>query len=180
MRGKATQVEKGVEGMTRPIEALAAEFKHEAKTTRRMLERLPEGKADWKPHPKSMSLGRLSMHLSEIPGFFSAILGGDELAIDGFSPNPRVAAGSAEALAAFDASTAAFAEKLATFPDARLGEIWRFKIGGRVAAELPRIAAIRALVLSHSIHHRGQLSVYLRLLDVPVPGSYGPSADDKR
>jgi uncharacterized damage-inducible protein DinB len=145
-----------------------------------MLERLPEGKSDWKPHPKSMSLGRLAMHLGEIPGFFSAILDGDELAIDGFSPNPRVAKGSAEALAVFDANTAKLAGKLAAFPEERLGEIWRFRIAGRVAAELPRIAALRALVLSHSIHHRGQLSVYLRLLDVAVPGSYGPSADDKK
>jgi uncharacterized damage-inducible protein DinB len=160
-------------------ESTLAEFTKEAQTTRRMLERFPEGKGDWKPHEKSMSLGRLAMHISEIPGFFSGIFDADELALGGGSREPRIAHSAAEALSVFDASAAAFTEKLSQFPDARLLEIWRFTVGGRVALELPRIAAIRAMVLSHSIHHRGQLSVYLRLLDVAVPGSYGPSADDK-
>jgi uncharacterized damage-inducible protein DinB len=162
-----------------PGEAILAEFKHEAKATRRMLELLPDGKGDWKPHVKSMSLGRLAMHLGEIPGFFCGILDGDELQAGG-QREPRVARSSADAVAAFDTSCAAFAEKLSKFPEARLWELWRLKVGEHVAVELPRIAAIRAMVLSHSIHHRGQLSVYLRLLDIPVPGAYGPSADDKR
>jgi uncharacterized damage-inducible protein DinB len=160
-------------------ESILVEFTHEAQTTRRMLERLPEGKGDWKPHDKSMSLGRLAMHLAELPGFFSAIFDGDELVGGGGKREPRVARSSAEALAVFDASAATFAEKLRRCADARLLETWRFKVGDRVIMELPRVAAVRTLVLSHSIHHRGQLSVYLRLLDVPVPGSYGPSADDK-
>ena len=160
-------------------ESILAEFTHEAQTTRRMLERLPEGKTDWKPHEKSMSLGRLAMHLCEIPGFFSAIFDGDELAAGGGNREPRIARSSAEALSVFDASTTAFTDKLSGFPDARLLETWRFKVGDRVVLEVPRVAAIRAMVLSHSIHHRGQLSVYLRLLDLPVPGCYGPSADDK-
>lgn len=160
-------------------ESILAEFTQEAQTTRKMLERLPEGKADWKPHEKSMSLGRLAMHISEIPGFFSAIFDGDEFDRGAGNREPRIARSSAEALSVFDASVAAFTEKLSRFPDARLLDTWRFKFGGRVVLELPRIAAIRAMVLSHSIHHRGQLSVYLRLLDVPIPGAYGPSADDK-
>jgi uncharacterized damage-inducible protein DinB len=154
------------------------EFEREAKTTRRMLERLPDGKADWRPHEKSMSLGRLAMHLGGIPGFFAAILEGDELVIDEVARTPRIAASSAEAVEAFDAATSAFAGKLSRLPEEKLLESWRFKVRGRVVAELPRITAIRTMVLSHSIHHRGQLSVYLRLLDVPVPGCYGPSADD--
>ncbi len=161
-------------------ESFVTEFEAEAKTTRRMLERLPEGKADWKPHEKSMSLGRLAMHLAEIPGFFSAILDGDELVAGGPKREPRVARSSAEALAVFDVSTTTFADKLRAFPGERLQETWRLRAGDRVALELPRAAAIRTLVLSHSIHHRGQLSVYLRLLDVAVPGAYGPSADEKR
>jgi len=166
--------------MATQVEALLAEFDKEAKATRRMLERLPDGKGDWKPHPKSMSLGRLAMHLAEIPGTFTSILDRDERVVDGPPTTPRVAANAADALATFDANTAKFAETLASFPDFRLGETWRFRVGGRVALEAPRAVAIRALLLSHSIHHRGQLSVYLRLLDVAVPGSYGPSADEKR
>jgi len=166
--------------MVTMVEALAAEFANECKTTRRMLERLPDGKADWKPHPRSMALGRLAMHLAEIPGTFTSVLESDECVIAGPSSNPRVAANAAEALAVFDANTARFAEKLAKLPDSRLGETWRFKFGGHLVMEAPRAAGIRAVVLSHSIHHRGQLSVFLRLLDVPVPGSYGPSADEKR
>ena len=161
------------------VESLVAEFAREAQTTRRMLERLPEGKADWKPHEKSMSLGRLAMHLAELPGFFSAILDGDEMVGGKGGREPRVASSSSEAVAVFDASTATFAEKLRRCPEARLLEAWRFKVGDRVIMEVPRGAAIRTLVLSHSIHHRGQLSVYLRLLEVPVPPSYGPTADEK-
>jgi uncharacterized damage-inducible protein DinB len=160
-------------------ESILAEFTKEAQTTRRMLERLPEGKGDWKPHEKSMTLGRLAMHLAEIPGFFSGIFTGDELVRTVGGREPRIAHSSAEALEAFDASVAAFTGKLKGFPDARMNESWRLKVGDRVALELPRAAAVRAMVLSHSIHHRGQLSVYLRLLNVPVPGAYGPSADDK-
>ncbi len=159
-------------------ESILAEFAKEAQTTRKMLERLPEGKADWKPHAKSMSLGRLAMHISEIPGFFSGIFDADEL-VGGKPREPRIAHSSAEAQSVFDASAAKFTEKLRQCSEARLLETWRFKVGDRVALELPRIAAIRALVLSHSIHHRAQLGVYLRLLDVPIPGSYGPSADEK-
>jgi uncharacterized damage-inducible protein DinB len=160
-------------------ESILAEFTREAQTTRRMLERLPEGKGDWKPHEKSMSLGRLAMHLGEIPGFFSGIFDGEELVRTPGNAPPRVAQSSADALSVFDVSVAKFSEKLGRFPDARLLEPWRFKVGDQVALELPRVGAIRAMVLSHSIHHRGQLSVYLRLLDIPVPGAYGPSADDK-
>jgi uncharacterized damage-inducible protein DinB len=159
-------------------EPILAEFTREAQTTRRMLERLPDGKTDWKPHEKSMSLGRLAMHLAELPGFYSAIFDTDEL-VGGGARERRVAGSSAEALAVFDASTATFAAKLKRCPDARLVEPWRFRVGERVIFEVPRLAAVRNLVLSHSIHHRGQLSVYLRLLNVPVPGSYGPSADEK-
>ena len=166
--------------MATMVETLAAEFDKEMKTTRRMLERLPDGKADWRPHPKSMSLGRLAMHLAEIPGGFASILDAEERVVDGPSPNPRVAAGAAEALATFDANTAKFADKLAKLSDARLGDTWRFKFAGHLVLEAPRAVAIRTLVLSHSIHHRGQLSVFLRLLDIPVPGAYGPSADEKR
>ena len=160
-------------------EAILAEFTREAQITRRLLERLPEGKADWKPHAKSMSLGRLAMHLCEFPSFFSAIFDADELVGGGRPGEPRVARTSGEALAAFDAATDQFTAKLAGCPEARLLALWRFKVGDHVVMEVPRAAAIRALVLSHSIHHRAQLGVYLRLLDVPLPAVYGPSAEEK-
>jgi uncharacterized damage-inducible protein DinB len=159
-------------------EALQQEFSSETRLTRRLLERLPDGKADWKPHPKSMALGRLAAHLGEIPAFFRATLEGD-LVVEGFGGERRVVRSADEALALFDAGSAAFAETLAATDDARLQETWRFIFGGRVVMERPRYAAVRELVLSHSIHHRGQLGVYLRLLDVPLPSVYGPSADER-
>ncbi len=163
--------------MKRLIDPLLAEFHHEAHTTRRLLERLPDDKLGWKPHEKSMTLGKLATHLAEIPAFFTSILDAESTSAGGGAARPA-AASREEILAAFEHATATFAATLGERTDAQMLERWRFVRGEQVIVELPRVAAVRALVLSHSIHHRGQLSVYLRLLDIPVPRIYGPSADE--
>jgi uncharacterized damage-inducible protein DinB len=159
-------------------EPLVTEFKLEARTTRRMLERVPGDRLAWRPHPKSMALGRLAMHLAEIPGWAGSILSHDELVIDGkFSPHEPAAV--AEVLEAFDRNVAGFAELLGAQDNARMLASWRMRAGERVVLEAPRAAMVRSAVLSHIVHHRGQLSVYLRLLEIPLPAVYGPTADER-
>jgi len=163
--------------MMRIAEPVLAEFKLAAKTTRRMLERLPPERLAWKPHAKSMSLGRLAMHLAGIPGWARVILDQDELVLTGPTPTPEPGS-VAEVLDAFDRHAASFGELLGAQDNARMLAKWRMRAGDRVVVEAPRAAMIRSAVLSHIVHHRGQLSVYLRLLDVPLPPVYGPSADE--
>ena len=159
-------------------EPLAAELQREAATTRKMLERVPEDKFGWKPHEKSMPLGRLAGHVAELPTLVAPVLKQDELdfATGNFQPlNPSSVA---ELLERFDGNVAAAAELLKDQTDERMHETWRLRSGDRVFVELPRVAVIRSMVLNHIVHHRGQLSVYLRLLDVPLPSVYGPTADE--
>jgi uncharacterized damage-inducible protein DinB len=159
-------------------DALLGELVHEAATTRRMLERTPMAKADWKPHTKSMTLGRLASHIAEIPGFMGPIVNREELAMDMANYKPKVYSNVQELLAGFDATVDEAKKALHGKTDAELMVLWRFKAGNKVIFELPRVAAIRTMILSHLIHHRGQLSVYLRLNEVPLPSVYGPSADE--
>lgn len=157
---------------------LAAEMRQEAKTTRRLLERVPEASFDWKPHEKSMTLGRLAAHVAELPELIIPALTQDELdfASGDFKPfNPTSAA---ELLEKFDRNVEAAASLLEKQPDASMGDKWRLRSGDRVLFEMPRAAVVRFVGLNHVVHHRGQLSVYLRLLDVPLPSIYGPSADE--
>ena len=161
-------------------ETLAAELQQEAKTTRRLLERVPEASFGWKPHEKSMSLGRLAGHVAELPSLVVAALSGDELdfAAGGFQPfNPS---STAELVEKFDANIKAATEALKNQPDERMGEKWKLRSGDHVLFEMPRALVVRFVGLNHVVHHRGQLSVYLRLLDVPLPSIYGPSADEGR
>jgi uncharacterized damage-inducible protein DinB len=161
-------------------ESLAAEMRQEAKTTRRLLERVPEESLGWKPHEKSMTLGRLAGHLAELPALVVAALSGEELdfAACGFVPfNPS---STAELVEKFDSSVNAAAGLLESQPDDRMGEKWKLRNGDHVLFEMPRAAVVRFVGLNHVVHHRGQLSVYLRLLDVPLPSIYGPSADEGR
>jgi uncharacterized damage-inducible protein DinB len=161
-------------------ESLAAEMRQEAKTTRRLLERVPEESLGWKPHEKSMTLGRLAGHLAELPALVVAALSGEELdfAAGGFVPfNPS---STAELVEKFDSSVNAAAGLLESQPDDRMGEKWKLRNGDHVLFEMPRAAVVRFVGLNHVVHHRGQLSVYLRLLDVPLPSIYGPSADEGR
>ena len=158
-------------------DVLLAEYDHEMGTTRRLLERIPDAQLAWKPHEKSMSLGGLATHLANIPNWGGAILGGPSFDL-ATSPANLTARGSvAEILSAFDEATKGARGKMNVDDAEYLGQ-WALKRGDQVMFSMPRSAAFRTFVLNHLIHHRGQLSVYLRLNNVPVPAIYGPSADE--
>ena len=159
------------------IDALLPEFDHEMGTTRRLLERVPDGCLGWKPHQKSMSLGRLATHIAEISQWGDLTLNQTEYDMSG-PYTPREEASTAAILALFDKSVASFRATLASKGDAELMVPWTFKAGGKVMFTMPRVAVLRSMVFSHLVHHRGQLSVYLRLQNVPLPAIYGPSADE--
>lgn len=164
---------------TTAIERLAKELEHEAKTTRRFLERVPLDRADWRPHPKSESVGRLAAHLVQCLGWVESIFSSDGLDFDPARATSASTESTAALLADFDAAVARSLAALRAASDADLERPWRFSYLGHPIFERPRRLVVRDFSLSHLIHHRGQLSVYLRLLEVPVPGAYGPSADDK-
>src|SRR5215216_638074 len=159
-------------------EALAAEMRQEAKTTRRLLERVPEESFGWKPHEKSMSLGRLAAHVAELPELIIPALTKDELDFAAGEFKPFEPKTTADLLEKFDRNISAAAEALQKQPDERMGEKWKLRSGDHVLFEMPRALVVRFVGLNHVIHHRGQLSVYLRLLDVPLPSIYGPTADE--
>jgi uncharacterized damage-inducible protein DinB len=160
------------------IDSLLTEFEHEARTTRKHLERLPGDKLDWRPHEKSFTARGLASHIVECVGWGDAIFGKDEFNIDPRTYESYEAASVEDLLATFDQKVASSKQALAGATDAALTGLWRFKVMGKTRFERPRAAVFRDFTLSHLIHHRGQFSVYLRLLDVAVPGSYGPTADE--
>jgi uncharacterized damage-inducible protein DinB len=158
-------------------DGLLAEFDHEMGTTRKLLERVPDDKLSWKPHEKSMSMGGLATHLANLPTWGGTILNEMSFDLAEAPPNLQEKASRAEILKAFDESTKqtrAWLDK----SDPELFAMWALKRAGQEMFSLPRVAAFRTFVLYHIVHHRGQLSVYLRLNDVPVPSIYGPSADE--
>jgi len=160
-------------------EPLAEELRREAATTRRMLERVPEDRLAWKPHEKSMTLGRLAGHIAELPSLFAFTLTQDEVDFATGNYQPFVASSVAGLLEKFDENVARAAELLRSRADDEyLMQTWRMKGNGQVLFEMPRAAVLRTMGLNHIIHHRGQLSVYLRLLGVPLPSVYGPTADE--
>jgi uncharacterized damage-inducible protein DinB len=161
-------------------DAFLPEFDHEMGTTRRLLERAPEQEFGWKPHSKSMSLGELTAHLANIPTWCSLILGHSvfDIASVPEDARPKPSTSRAALLAAFDEKIAAARASLAACGDAEMLATWTLKHGKQEIFTMPRAGAIRSFVMSHMIHHRGQLSVYLRLKDVPLPPIYGPSADE--
>jgi uncharacterized damage-inducible protein DinB len=159
------------------IDALLPEFDHEMTLTRKLLERVPEDQFDWKPHAKSMSLGVLSSHLASLPTFAAVTMRGSELDVSGFAP-PATARSRPELLATFDGTVAAARAALAGRTDAELMAPWTLKNGTHTIFSMPKAGVVRSLVLNHIVHHRGQLTVYLRLRDVPLPSIYGPSADE--
>ncbi|HTX41470.1 MAG TPA: DinB family protein [Acidobacteriaceae bacterium] len=160
-------------------ELLRLEFDEEAASTRKMLERVPEASLGWKPHEKSMTLGRLASHVADLPNRCAAIVDHDEL-VRPVNYTPFAAGSAKELVERFDSASAEARRALGELGDEQLAATWTIKFGERTIASLPRAMALRRVFLDHLIHHRGQLSVYLRLLDVPVPGMYGPSADDAR
>jgi uncharacterized damage-inducible protein DinB len=162
-------------------DALVPEFDHEMATTRRVLDRVPQAQFTWRPHDKSMSLGELSNHLAQIPFWCTATLRAPSLDLatieDGARPkNPD----SHDALLqGFDQRVTAARALLAHTTDAELMAPWTLKHGDQEFFTMPRVMVLRSFVLNHTIHHRGQLSVYLRLNNIPVPPIYGPTADEQ-
>ncbi|HTS02743.1 MAG TPA: DinB family protein [Thermoanaerobaculia bacterium] len=165
----------------RMIEPLLMEFDRECSTTRKVLSRVPGDKLSWKPHAKSYSLGQLANHIAGLPHWIGGSLlpGEFDTAKGGGDFSPKEAVSTEAVLKTFDESVAAAKAAMAQLDDGRAMGAWKLRHGDKVMLEMPRIALVRTILLNHSIHHRGQLSVYLRLLDVPVPAIYGPSADEK-
>jgi uncharacterized damage-inducible protein DinB len=160
--------------------ALLPEYDHEMATTRRLLERVPEAEFGWKPHEKSMSLGELSAHLANLPRWGELILAETSFDLATLPQTRRAVPASGVALLnEFDTKAGAARAALASKTDAELTAPWTLVSGGQQVFTLPRISALRTFVISHSIHHRGQLSVYLRLRNVAVPPIYGPTADEQ-
>jgi uncharacterized damage-inducible protein DinB len=162
----------------RVIDWLATQFDNETKTTRRHLERLPSDKLEWRPHEKSYTAIALASHLVECLNWTTEIFTKNELVFDPATFKPYIAASTSELLEAFEKSVADGKRVLEGVTDEAGMQPWSLIFGGRTLFERPRIDVFRDFTLSHLIHHRGQFSVYLRLLNVPVPGSYGPTADE--
>jgi len=163
-------------------EALLQEFDQEMATTRKLLVAAPERDAAWKPHPRSFSLGDLTVHIANMIGWVAPTLEDTEFNLNPPGGTPWVPPtwqSSATMLGAFDANVAEARAAIEATSDADFMVPWSLKSGDQTLMTLPRIAVLRTFVLSHVIHHRGQLSVYLRLRDVPVPSIYGQSADEK-
>jgi uncharacterized damage-inducible protein DinB len=158
-------------------QSLLAEFETQAPITRRFLERLPEDKLTWKPHEKSMSAGQLAYHLAFIPGGVIRFVQNNPVQAPDFAGFPQPASRQ-EILAKYDESIAAVRDLLPKFDDATMRETWRMVSGGREVLAQPRGEFLRDVMFSHWYQHRGQFCVYLRLLNVAVPASWGPSADE--
>ncbi len=161
---------------------LLPEFDQEMATTRRVLERVPEDKLDWKPHAKSMSLGQLASHLAQLPAWSASIFGADEFDFrppDGPEFTMADCKSRGELVALFDDSVGHARAAISGARDETLDSLWTLKAAEHTMFSSPRFTVYRGFGMNHMIHHRAQLSVYLRLLDVPVPGIYGPSADEQ-
>ncbi len=161
--------------------ALLPEFDYEMAHTRRTLDRVPDDKFDWTPHEKSMKLGALASHLANIPTWAVLAINQDSFNMapkDAPPPRTPPANSRAEALEAFDRNVSQARDAIAAASDEDLREPWSLLSGDRTVLTLPRIAVLRSFVMNHTIHHRAQLGVYLRLNDIPVPSIYGPSADE--
>jgi uncharacterized damage-inducible protein DinB len=159
------------------IDGLLAELEQEAETTRRVLERMPQEYLSWRPHPKSFSLGQLALHVATVPGNVAELAAVDTVPEPPSFVQPE-AATAAELVPALLESIARAKRALGGFDDARMNAIWRLQMGGRDLMAMPRVALVRAIMLNHWYHHRGQLLVYLRLLNQSVPSVYGPTADE--
>lgn len=155
---------------------LLPEFDQEMTNTRALLECVPEDKFAWKPHEKSMTMGRLASHVAEMPTWAVYTISQDKLELTP-EMKPFSASTKKELIDAFSANIASARKAIAGASDEDLGKTWSLIYGGKPVMTMPRAAVLRTMVMSHIIHHRGQLSVYLRLNNIPIPGMYGPSAD---
>jgi uncharacterized damage-inducible protein DinB len=160
------------------LDSLLNELYQEATVTRRILERVPGDRLEWRPHPKSMSLGQLAMHVASIPGNLSRLVQADEFDASQANFTPPTPTSAEEILNAHDASLRAAQDYLGGVDEQTARESWRLTFNGKEIFTAPRGGVIRSLMMNHWYHHRGQLSVYLRLLDVPIPVIYGRSADE--
>lgn len=161
-----------------PAQLLFADLAQEIAATRRVLERVPDGRTEWRPHDKSMTLGRLATHIAELPRFATTILSTDELDFGASGYTPVTLAMTAEIVALFDAESAKMRAAIDAMTWEAVGQRWVMRGGGQVWIDGQKGELMRTFGLSHIAHHRAQLGVYLRLLDVAVPGVYGPSADE--
>ena len=159
-------------------QALLPEFDQEMKTTRRILENTQTEKLTWKPHNKSFSFGDLATHVANLASWGTTIMGSDELDIGGNFPRPQIES-TQDILDLFDKNVADTRAALAAASDQDFMKPWTLRKGDHKIFTLPKVAVVRTMVMNHVIHHRGQLSVYLRLNDIPVPSIYGPSADEQ-
>jgi uncharacterized damage-inducible protein DinB len=158
------------------VDTMLMELDQEAQTTKRVLDRIPEDKLSWKPHQKAFSLGQLALHIASVPASVTAAAVPDTVEVPSFSqPEPK---SRQEVLDTFSKSLESAKAALKKMDDARLNSTWSLTKNGKVLMSVPRIAFLRSILMNHNYHHRGQLSVYLRMLDVPVPSIYGPSADE--
>ncbi len=159
------------------IDGMLQELEQEAQTTRRVLERVPDDKLNWRPHEKSRTLGQLALHIALVPGSVAELVAAESpvQAPQFTDPVPKKAA---ELVQALEESIAKAKKMLSTMDDETLTATWRMMQGARELLAIPRVAMLRSVMLNHWYHHRGQLSVYLRELDIPIPSIYGPSADE--
>jgi len=161
-------------------DALLPEFDNEMANTRKTLERVPDGKFDWKPHEKSMAMGGLATHLANLPSWGSLTMSSDsfDMAPEGKPLKTPELSSTKSVLEKFDENVAATRAAIAGASDADLFKPWTLMSNGNTILTMPKIAVLRSFVMNHLIHHRAQLGVYLRLNDIPVPSIYGPSADE--
>ena len=160
-------------------EAYIAELKNESALTRKILDRVPMDNKEWRPHEKSMTIGRLATHIAEIPFWISRVINSREYDFSGAPFTPYTASTKEELLGIFQKKCETALADLENTSDVLLQDQWVFRKGDFIISQSEKTAAIRKWAFSHLIHHRGQLSVYLRLLNVPVPGIYGPSAEER-
>ncbi|MEO7359439.1 MAG: DinB family protein [Gemmatimonadaceae bacterium] len=161
----------------RIVEMLQGEFTNEAAQTRKVLERIPFDKVDYKPHEKSMTLGKLAGHVADLTGWTGLVMTATELDLGGGYVTPPFSS-IEELLSMFDTHVEATKAALMAANDEELGVNWTLRAGSHVIMTMPRGQIVRGMCFNHIVHHRGQLTVYLRLIGVPVPGLYGPSADE--
>ena len=164
----------------RIAELLLLELQQESANTRRMIERVPGDKLKWQPHQKSMTIGRLATHIAELPVWFARTISANEFDFTTSVFKSQKRETTAEIVDVFDKQLAEAVSILQTADDEMMNSIFTLRRGGQVMFQLPRKVVLRTFALNHVYHHRGQLSVFLRLLDIPVPGMYGPSADEKK
>ena len=164
--------------MSAQIDALLNEFRQESVPTRRVLERIPADHLAWKPHPTSTTLGVLAMHVATVPGQFAKLLQQDEVDVAAGASSPQIPGAVADILSFLEQSQVSFEDWIIETNEDVLRRTWHLRLGPKLLISRPRIEIVRTVIFNHRYHHRGQLTVYLRMLGIPVPAIYGPSADE--